>query len=286
MPRLSEDRKLSVRNEATRFLAQSGFASPPLLPDEALAARQIEVTQLSLDDLLDHPKLQDTDVTRVHAMLEVPERLVTFRSDLGLQRRNWGSLHEIAHEFLPWQRDVLYACPLLMLPEHLQKDFEAEADVFASEAFFFGDRFAKDAKQGNMSLATAIELADSVYQTSYHATFRRYIEGLDEECALIVWKPVTNGTPPDAAPEQMRIQYYVRSRGFRGHIDVGQTADPDHAVSKLFNTPSFDGFVEHEMVFQPRSGEPFIARAESFSNSYEVFTFVKSFTPIHIQAGS
>ena len=90
----------------------------------------------------------------------------------------------MGHEFLPWQRELLYSCPLLLLPNHVQEQFEAEADLFAAESFFFGDNFHKQAFSGDLSLATAVELATKVYQTSLHATFAHYVEESPEPPVL------------------------------------------------------------------------------------------------------
>ena len=141
MPNMLMSDRLSVRVEAERFLATHGFSAPPLPPDEALAARNLEVAQLSLDDLLVKANLPSEDHKSIQAMLNPQERMVVFRSGLPSQKGNWGSLHEVAHEFLPWQREILYCCPLLSLPANVQKQLEVEADMFAAEAFFLVSSF-------------------------------------------------------------------------------------------------------------------------------------------------
>lgn len=103
------------------------------------------------------------------------------------------------------------------------------------------------------------------------------MEGLNEKSFLIVWKPSKNGAQAEPALTELRIQYYIRSKGFKGHIDTGQLADPDKEVTRLFDSPSHDGTLEQQMLFQSKSGEKLVADAESFSNSYEVFTLIKGF---------
>ncbi len=39
--------------------------------------------------------------------------------------------------FLGVPRELLYYCPLISLPFHIQDQFELEADIFAAEAFFW-----------------------------------------------------------------------------------------------------------------------------------------------------
>ena len=262
-----------ICTQAECFLKEHGFSSPPLPPDQALAARKLEVTQLSLDDLLVKANLPPKEHKKIQAMLDVEERAVTFRAGLPMQQRNWGALHEIGHEFLPWQRELLCFCPLLWLPVNLQEQFEAEADIFAAEAFFFGDQFERYASQGDWSLATARDLAEKVYGTSLHATFHHYVERSAVPACLLVWRPAT---PKGDVwlPQSVSLHYYVPSKTFRGHIDPGQIADPEEVVSKLFNDPSIEGIVRHDMVFKTKSGDELVASAESFCNSYAVFTLI------------
>ena len=210
-------------------------------------------------------------------MLDSEKRVVAFRRGLPSQKKKWGALHEVGHEFLPWQRQLLYYCPLLWLPAKVQRQLEAEADVFASEAFFFGQEFHRLAFSGDLGLTTAIELATGVYGTSIHATVRHFAEQCPQPRCLLVWRPKNDAGVPEPSGE-LALHYYVKSESFRGHIDPGQVADPDEAVTQLF-ADSSPGVIDHDMVFVDKSGRKFLAQAESFSNSYNVFTLISQ--PIH-----
>ena len=281
MARITDSDRFSIRSEAERFLATHGFSTPPLPPDQALAARNLEVAQLSLDDLLVKANLPPEDHQSIQAMLDAQERAVAFRRGLPSQKKNWGSLHEVAHEFLPWQRELLYCCPLLRLPANVQKQLEAEADVFAAEAFFFGKQFQEQAFGGDVGLTTAIELATSVYGTSLHSTFAHYVEESPVPRCLLVWKP-KNGNGRLPASGDMALQYYVKSKGFHGHVGPGQIADPDGVVTKLFKNSTL-GVIKHEMTFADGSVQNYVAQAESFSNSYTAFTLISQPTRKSVQ---
>ena len=206
-------------------------------------------------------------------MLDQSENAITFREGLANPKRNWGALHEVGHEFLPWQRELLYSCPLSWLPETIQKQFESEADIFAAESFFFGSQFSKSVKEGDQNLKSAIDLADNVYLTSKHATIRHYVETSDIACCLIVWKPDQNaGT--QLCPKSLTIHYYVPSKSFSGHIKPGQLADPDDAITKIFNDVLINNVVDHELTFEFSSGIISTAQGQSFSNTYNVLTLI------------
>ena len=280
--RITNSDRLSIRSEAERFLATHGFSAPPLSPEEALSARNLTIAQLSLDDLLVKAHLPPEDCQGIQAMLDTEARAVAFRRGLPSKKKDWGSLHEVAHEFLPWQRELLYCCPLLWLPPNVQKQLEAEADVFAAEAFFFGQRFHREAFAGDLGLNTAIELATSVYRTSLHSTFAHYVEESPVPRCLLVWKRRSErlSLPP---LRELTLHYYVKSKGFRGHVVPGQLADPDEALAKLLTNPSL-GVINHEMVLAGQAGQDYIAQAESVSNSYNVFTLISQPTRKTVQS--
>lgn len=280
MPKVSVAMRGDICSQAAKFLSDHGFEAPPLPPDQALQARKLEVTQLSLDDLLIRANLPPEHGNKIQAMLDTQERAVTFRNGLPVQQRNWGSLHEIGHEFLPWQNQILYYCPLLMLPTGIQEQFEMEADVFAAEAFFFGDRFVKYMAQGDWGLATAVDLADNVFETSLHATFRHYVENSEKACCLLVWRPKPkNGDLWGLGTDSMSLQHYIKSPAFRGHIKPGQIADSDDIITKVYCEPP-NKVVKHTMKFKSDTGNTLVADAESYSNSYNVFTLISQPQPL------
>ena len=278
MASIGESGRLSIRGEAERFLSEHGFLTPPLPPEQALAARKLEVAQLSLDELLVKANLPEEDHSRIQAMLNVSERAVLFKRGLPYQKKNWGALHEIGHEFIPWQRELLYHCPLIWLPPSIQAQFEQEADIFAAEAFFFGKQFRKQALEGDFSLNTAIELATTVYQTSIHATFVHLVEESPLPQCLLIWKHYKAGDT-EATTEQLKLHYYVKSKSFHYRISTGQIADPEGVVAKLYES-SGKGVIKHELTVNNGTGKEFVAQAESFSNSYSVFTLMSQPVPI------
>ena len=98
------------------------------------------------------------------------------------------------------------------------------------------------------------------------------------EDVLLLGIPVLLAVFNGLVHHRLALRYYVKSESFRGHIDPGKVAAPDEAVTKLFEDSSL-GVINHEMVFVDKSGQEHIAQAESFSNSYHVFTLIPQ--PIH-----
>ena len=92
MPRMTDLDRQTVRKQAERFLAEYGFTVPPLPPDDALAARRLEVTPLSLDDLLIKANLPSAEQMKIQAMLDINERSITFRNGLPAQKTELGQI--------------------------------------------------------------------------------------------------------------------------------------------------------------------------------------------------
>ena len=65
MPRMTDLDRQTVRKQAERFLAEYGFTVPPLPPDDALAARRLEVTPLSFDHVLIKANLPSAEQMKI-----------------------------------------------------------------------------------------------------------------------------------------------------------------------------------------------------------------------------
>ena len=89
-----------------------------------------------------------------------------------------------------------------------------------------------------------------------------------------------NGFPPLGG--ELVLHYYVKSKDFHGHVDPGQVADPDEVATKMF-TDSILGVIKHELILADGSGQRYVAQAESFSNSYNVFTLISQPTRKSVQ---
>lgn len=268
---LSTEDRDAIRRQATRFLRETGFREPPLVPNAALRARQLSLLDGDLEEILADHDLDPDTIGRVDALLQVPERLIALRRSLTLPQQKWGCIHEAAHDYLPWHKEVLYYCSILRLPPEVRSKLEAEADAFTAEAFFYGDRFTREAREHDFGLAGPKELAEKRYLTSYYATFRRYVEENDTPCCLIIWQPRYGDTASEN-PGSLMLRYYVKSPTYRGHIPPGQEASTSGGIWQAYRNPG--QIRSHEVAFGSDGKSKRTIKAESFSNSYTVFTLL------------
>ena len=82
-------------------------------------------------------------------------------------------LHEVSHDILPWQRDVMFADDKHTLSLGARRQFEREANFGAGELLFQNENFELTAADYDVAIASVIELAD-VFGASIHAALRRY----------------------------------------------------------------------------------------------------------------
>lgn len=263
---LRPDDRIAVRATATAFLGDRGFREPPFPVQQALQGEQLRLADVSLEDAMRAAGMSPAEMESVNAMLRVEDRLVVLRGDLHRQGRKWGAVHELAHYVMPAHRELLYFCSILELPARVQKQMELEADAFASDLIFLGPRFSAEAHSSGIGLHKPVSLAES-YGASLHSALRRYVEESPAPCCLLVWKIL-----PPGQSKVLKLRYWVRSTTWRGGAGIGQELGEDHVVVRAFrhlDRNPLVAIVEHDA----RVGDKAF-RAESFSNSYEVFTLL------------
>lgn len=113
---------------------------------------------------------------KLQGALDRRERVVHI-SDLVTHdgKRNFVKLHEVVHDLLPHQQQMVYADNQETLSPTIRSMFEQEANQGAAELLFQRDRFTYDARGSEVGVAAVAHLSTR-YGASLHATFRRYAE--------------------------------------------------------------------------------------------------------------
>ncbi len=239
------DEDHGIEEVASSVRKKLGLSEPPIDPAGALAGYQLPMPIEPLEGILAAAGLPDEEIAKVDAMLDMEEQCVYVREGLHDRKKNWSYLHELGHRVIPTHRDLLYRCSILRLPPALQRQFEQEADEFASEVFFFGKMFTEEAMSLPFGLAAPVRLASSRYDVSLHAAFFRYVRQNPQKCCLLVFSPKE---PGENGMTDIELKYYVPSGGFKSHIPPRQTVSSDSTIGKLYNSGQLMSVVEHEMV--------------------------------------
>ena len=208
------------------------------------------------------------------AILSFGDRLVATDSKLIDVRARFSVLHEVAHYVLPDHQHTLYVCDAAGMSFRTRLELEREANEFAAELLFHGDRFTLAANSHPIAAPTVKQLADR-YMASFEATARRMVERNFRPCMLIVFAR-RNGTAQIDIdrPAVWTKTYVVASPAFKAtyFADVQAIVVPDEIVA-VVTQPGRDIAEGHriEGTVRNRTGEQIPFEAEFFFNQYNIF---------------
>lgn len=259
-----------IRSAATRHIQELGLSVPPFDHRASLTLRQLQLALEPLEDILAESNLPEEARDKIDGFIDLNSRLVCLRGGLHPHQQRTGLLHEVAHDVLPWQRELfLHHYCSIFLPPELQREFELEANRFAVECTFFGERFVELTNSHPHHLRTAVAFADD-HVASFEATFRHYVECHPGACVLLVSKlveyDVNTGEPV------FEVRQYIRSNTTAIAVPPRQRfSGPD--LTRLVSGGTGYELVEHE-VQMSNGADKRQCVAQSFWNTYKLFTLV------------
>ena len=145
------------------------------------------VNKMFVSALTDHVKSNANRVSgSIRGLLHRPQKTIYLDQSQLPTRKSFVTVHEIAHEVLTWQHEVLSCLDDdTTLDPNVDEQFEAEANYFASTTLFQHDRFLHQIGQHEIGVQSCIKIAKH-FGASLHATIRRYVEQSPKKCALLV----------------------------------------------------------------------------------------------------
>ena len=212
---------------------------------------------------------------KVAGVFSAKGRLVFIDRTLHVVKQNFIRLHETAHGFLKWQRDlygVVEDSEHELAPE-LAEQFEREANVFASEVMFQLDGFSKQAEESEFGILVPVRLSKT-YGSSIYAAVRRYVSHNPRACAVVVLNPpeLTEGVGFRAevrrhcdSPKFVEI--------FRA-MDWPEFITPDHDLGRLVPLGSRRMSDKRNLGLTDLNGELHECVAEAFTQSHQVFILI------------
>ena len=210
------------------------------------------------------------------ALLSFHDKLVASDEELSPNRDRFSVLHEIGHYVLPSHQYEFYLCDDKGLSLSTHSRFENEANDFAADLLFMGDRFTLEANSQAFCAATVKQMAEK-YQASFEATARRLVEKNFRPCMLVSFKrkqgqmSIENKTTKD-----WEVRYCAASAPFRSRYFTGIRGEiPEGIVSQLLQ-PSRDiaASIKQEVSISTLGGESIKFQAEYFYNKYHIFAIL------------
>lgn len=213
-------------------------------------------------------------INEVRGAADLKKRVVYVPQDDTKPRLLFARAHELGHQVLDWH----FVNPDYMdgpqtLSPYCKDYFELEANLFAAEAIFQGQRFRDMARQYRPEFASIFELATR-HGASRHATFWRFIEVHDEPVAGIFYFPARRGWTPEAVEAGFTLQKVLHSSAFGlryGSVTFDGRLNFQHAWAKARTAHEP---VAGEMPINV-DGRPVSFLWESYWNSYFLMVLLR-----------
>ncbi len=162
---------------------------------------------------------------KVRGFLDRSEKVIYLDLQQFPTRLNFIKLHEVGHEVLPWQREIMqYVDDDETLSFAVREEFEAEANFFSSLTLFQQDRFTSEMGKLELSLKAGMALGKK-FGGSVHASLRRMVEHSNKRCALLVLKMDEDLASPFAFPKCNKRDIF---QSVKFTNEFGELATPEH----------------------------------------------------------
>ena len=282
---LSPEQYRRIRTEAEKALLAADALGrfPTCIPDIMNIANVQEVHEDVLNESfiakmrLKAGSALKSALSKVLGLFDSKAGLIFIDRSLHVVKQNFIRLHETAHGFLKWQRDV-YAivedCQNSLEPD-VADLFDREANVFAAEVLFQLDGFSKEAEEQPFSILTPVKLS-SKYGSSIYSAVRQYVSKNWRACAVLVLNPpeLIEGDGFHAS-----VRRFVASPRF---IEIFGTSvwpayfTPKDEIGKFVPIGKRRMSGKRELILIDRNGERHLCVAEAFTQTHQVFVLMHS----------
>lgn len=194
---LSEEDTIQIRLRADTLMRKTGVYDILPTPTDRIvrtAGLRVDNSFFTESDVLSRMASAPAEKVRLArgalvGLVDIEGATIYVRPEISLLNLPPLVLHEVAHAYLEWQRDLyrfVQEDEASGIAHSLRDRFELEANQFAWELIFQCDRFQRDAERCPFSLDTPVKLADR-YGTSVYAAVRWFVATSGRPCALFVY---------------------------------------------------------------------------------------------------
>jgi hypothetical protein len=282
---LDDSRRERVRKEALKMLMKTGALGRfPTPVEDVLSVARLEVVPEDLADLpfLDRMRSKALGnlkraLSKVMGIFDVKAGLVFIDRKVKVVKQTFLKLHEVAHSFLPWQRDVygiIEDCEGTLEPETADL-FDREANLFATEVLFQLDGFIQETADSPFGIKVPLALSRK-YGASAYAAIRQYVAKNHRACAVVVLNP----SEMDAVVGfQVTTRRVITSTAWIetvGAVAWPSTCLPSHPFWPLIPMGARKMSSPRQIAIQNQDGVRYDCVAEAFKTSYNTFILIQA----------
>ena len=275
-----------IKKQANKALLQAGAygvfptpvtqvmasASVILAPEDAFEDGLIEAFRKKFKGKVD---LIKKALSKVFGVLDAVARIAYIDSALPIVKQTFLKLHETAHAFLPWQREiycVVEDCEKTIDPD-IAESFDREANVFASEILFQGDFFSQEANGYDFGINVPLKLGKK-YGSSAYSAIRRYVNNNHRSCAVLVLNPPTPLIIHGFISTVRRVVTSTEFDRTIGKIVWLDFYSPDDDIGKMIPVGKYRMSGKRTLALKDSNGNVHECIAESFKTPYQVFILI------------
>lgn len=253
--------------------AEIGNQLPTPKADILKCARLVEIGELDLDDF----ERSRADKIRgflyralgkIRGLLDRRTEEIYIDPQLHDSRKTFVTFHEVVHGILPWQRVQYTEDDDESLRVDCEILFESEANFGAAEILFQCDRFELEAREYDVSVPSALYLADR-YGASCHSALRRFAERNHRPCLLLVLKPTSRANKNGG--KSFLVSHAIPSPEFTAQFgrQFGDLfINPDQELGAVLNSKG------GEIQLTDAKGFRRTCAVEPFNNQYSHFAMI------------
>ncbi len=214
-------------------------------------------------------------LSKVSGIFDVADRVIYIDQSLHAVKQTFLKLHEIAHSFMPWQRNLYSAiedCKKTIESEQADA-FDREANVFASEVLFQCNRFTEEAADCDFGILTPVKLSKK-YGSSIYAAVRRYVRLNPKACAVLVINGPVLAEGDGFIATLRRVEMSESFLEQFGNIAFAEQFTPDDQIGAMIPVQKRKMTRPRIILLKDVNGVTHECVAEAFTQTYQVFILI------------
>lgn len=198
-------------------------------------------------------------------------RRILLDEDVPKLKHRWNETHEVIHSITEWHKPFLFGDSSKELSITCHEQLEAEANYGAGQMLFLRDRFAIEARQLKMTMAS-VSAMHKRFGNTLTSTLWRYVEQLGTTLPMLGLVTCHPRRIPDGHDMTAPCKYFIESPAFRQQFGTVSEVEIFKILIRYCKNARGGELGSDEVLLRDVNGVAHIFVFETFSNTYEALT--------------